>query len=72
MVLGANLIHTSQSITTWWPEDMHQMRLEPRWERSKPPSQPIELQLIDILVNYIQRLVKLEFNNVQELEPTDA
>ena len=23
------------------------MRLEPRWAKSKPPAQPIELQLID-------------------------
>ena len=26
---------------------MRQMRLEPGWESSKPPDQPVELQLID-------------------------
>ena len=33
---------------------MRQMRLEPGWARSKPPNQPIELQLIDCL-GYLHR-----------------
>ena len=34
------------------------MRLEPGWERSKPPAQPIELQLIDIIDILIPSLAR--------------
>ena len=53
------------------------MRLEPGWARSKPPAQPIELQLIEKIANlyytlqfYFEKVLKIQNFHLKKLKIT--